>query len=88
MATFREKIPLVSSLIRNPEEPKRSAAKGIPNRSAIPTEIILKVSSLKYAASISPDVVKPKRLPSIHCLLSRTTPEIATAIAKNELLAN
>jgi hypothetical protein len=88
MATLREKIPLVNSLIRNPEDPKSNAAKGMPNKSAMQTEIILRVSSLKYAESISPDVVNLKRLPSIHCLLRRTTPEIATAIAKNEVFAN
>ena len=46
IAKFRDIIPSVNSLIRYPEAPYSIATKGIPNRSAIPTEIIRKPSPL------------------------------------------
>ena len=46
MAKFLDNIPFVNSLIRKPEAPNNIATKGIPNRRAIPTEIILKPSLL------------------------------------------
>ena len=56
-STQPDPLPATLAIIQNPEEPKRSAAKGMPKSRAIPTEMILKVPSLKYAANISPAVV-------------------------------